>query len=94
MQDPVHQVIVLGSTAVGKTSMISQFVHGPMNQSHQPTVGIDFFVKVVTVGDLNVRLQIWDTAGQEHFNSVTPSYIRKATVVVLVFDITQRSTFE
>jgi Ras-related protein Rab-6A len=94
MPPAVHRVIVLGDSAVGKTSIINQFIYGAVQAQHQPTVGIDFFSKTLIAGDSQVRLQIWDTAGQERFHSLIPSYIRDATVAVLVYDITSQSTFE
>ena len=91
---PSHKVVFIGNTAVGKTSIINQFVYNTMNASHLPTVGIDFFCRTVRDGDKTVRLQIWDTAGQEKFHALIPSYIRTSTVAVLVFDITSEQSFE
>jgi Ras-related protein Rab-6A len=89
-----HKVVVIGNTAVGKTSIINQFVYGTVSVQHQPTVGIDFFAKLVKVEERAVRLQLWDTAGQERFHALIPSYIRSSTVALLVFDITNRETFD
>jgi Ras-related protein Rab-6A len=89
-----HKVVVIGNTAVGKTSLINQFVYGTVSAQHQPTVGIDFFSKVVTVEEQAVHLQLWDTAGQERFHALIPSYIRNSTVALLVYDITNRETFD
>jgi Ras-related protein Rab-6A len=90
----VHKVVVIGNTAVGKTSIINQFVYGTVSAQHQPTVGIDFFAKIVQVQDRPVRLQLWDTAGQERFHALIPSYIRNSTVALLIYDITNRATFD
>jgi Ras-related protein Rab-6A len=92
--DKKHKIIAIGNTAVGKTSIINQFVYGATTAQHQPTVGIDFFAKVVTVGDAPIRLQLWDTAGQEKFHSLIPTYIRTSSVALLVYDITNRQTFD
>jgi small GTP-binding protein len=54
----------------------------------QATVGIDFMAKNITVGSTTLRLQLWDTAGQERFRSLIPSYLKDATVILIVFDIT------
>jgi Ras-related protein Rab-6A len=89
-----HKVVIIGDTTVGKTSIIKQFVFGTAANQHQPTVGIDFFAKVVDNGDAQVRLHVWDTAGQEQFRSLIPAYLRNSTVTILVFDITNRATFE
>lgn len=54
----------------------------------QATVGIDFMAKNITVNSTNLRLQLWDTAGQERFRSLIPSYLKDATVTIIVFDLT------
>ncbi|OHT12805.1 Ras family protein [Tritrichomonas foetus] len=89
----LYKVVFIGDTAVGKTSIISQFVYNTSNPDHQPTIGIDFFAKNVEVGDQTVRMQIWDTAGQERFHSIIPSYIRSSSVAVIVYDITSSNSF-
>jgi small GTP-binding protein len=58
-----HKVAFLGDPAVGKTSIISQFIHGKFSTSHNPTIGIDYLSKIMNLGDRSIRLQIWDTAG-------------------------------
>lgn len=97
MSDSRHQVIFLGDTAVGKTSIISQYIYNTSNPDHQPTIGVDFFSKNIDIPGSNpprtIRMQIWDTAGQERFHAIIPSYIRNSTVVVLVFDITSSNSF-
>jgi Ras-related protein Rab-6A len=90
---PEHKVVLIGSTAVGKTSIINQFMYNTANPDHQPTIGIDFFSKHVKKGDISARMQIWDTAGQEKFQALIPSYIRNSTVAVLVFAINDLDTF-
>jgi Ras-related protein Rab-6A len=89
-----HRIVMVGNTAVGKTAIINQYVYGSSSSEHQPTVGIDFFAKTVKVGGRVVRLQLWDTAGQEKFHSLIPSYLRNATGAILVYDITNRESFE
>ncbi|OHT16833.1 Ras family protein [Tritrichomonas foetus] len=74
--------------------MINQCIYGSVSAEHQPTVGIDFFAKAYNIDNKVVRVQIWDTAGQEKFHSLIPSYIRPSTVTVLCYDITSRSSFE
>lgn len=62
--------------------------------SYQATIGIDFLSKTVYLEDRTIRLQLWDTAGQERFRSLIPSYIRDSTVAVVVYDITNPSSFQ
>ena len=72
------QLIIIGDSGVGKTSFMDRFVEAApeFRQSFNPTVGIDFKVKTVVVDGKRVKLQIWDTAGQEKFNSITTAYYR------------------
>ncbi|XP_037080109.1 ras-related protein Rab-39B-like isoform X2 [Pollicipes pollicipes] len=92
------RIILIGDTTVGKTCMLRYFTDGRSPDStkiYDPTVGVDFFSRFVTLEDgTRLKLQIWDTAGQERFRSITQSYYRNSAGVVLVFDISQRSTFE
>lgn len=89
-----HKVVFVGNSAVGKTSIINQYMYDSVSNDHEPTVGIDFFAKTLHLEGRDIRMQIWDTAGQEKFHSLIPSYIRDSTVAVFVFDITQRQTFD
>lgn len=89
-----HKVVFIGNSAVGKTSIINQYMYDSTSAEHQPTVGIDFFAKTLNVDGKSVRMQIWDTAGQEKFNSLIPNYIRDSTVAVMVFDLSNRDSFD
>uniref|UniRef100_A0A672PY82 small monomeric GTPase n=1 Tax=Sinocyclocheilus grahami TaxID=75366 RepID=A0A672PY82_SINGR len=87
--------ILVGDSGVGKTSLLVQFDQGKfIPGSFSATVGIGFTNKVLTVDELKVRLQIWDTAGQERFRSVTHAYYRDAQALLLLYDITSRSSFD
>ncbi|XP_041076646.1 ras-related protein Rab-37-like isoform X1 [Polyodon spathula] len=89
------QVMLLGDSAVGKTCLLVQFKDGAfLAGSFIATVGIDFRNKVVAVDSVKVKLQIWDTAGQERFRSVTHAYYRDAQALLLLYDITSRSSFD
>ena len=89
-----YKLVFIGDQAVGKTSIISRFQFDTFDDHYQTTIGIDFVSKTVPVDDGTVRLQLWDTAGQERFRSLIPSYIRDSHVAVVVFDITNRESFE
>ena len=79
---------------MGKTSIITRFMYDQFDKAYQATIGIDFLSKTMYLEDRTVRLQLWDTAGQERFRSLIPSYIRDSHVAVVVFDITNRESFE
>lgn len=83
-----------GDQNVGKTSIISRFMHDTFEQHYQATIGIDFVSKTMYLEDRTVRLQLWDTAGQERFRSLIPSYIRDSNVAVVVYDVTSAASFE
>ncbi|MBN3304887.1 RAB37 protein, partial [Amia calva] len=88
-------VMLLGDSGVGKTCFLVQFKDGAfLAGSFIATVGIDFRNKVVTVDSVKVKLQIWDTAGQERFRSVTHAYYRDAQALLLLYDITSKSSFD
>ncbi|XP_063930269.1 ras-related protein Rab-37-like isoform X1 [Zophobas morio] len=88
-------VMLLGDSGVGKTCILMQFRDGLfLGGNFISTVGIDFRNKVVTVDDAKVKLQIWDTAGQERFRSVTHAYYRDAHALLLLYDVTNKTSFD
>eukprot|EP01066_Platyproteum_vivax_P011162 Platyproteum_vivax@DN5066_c0_g1_i1.p1 len=90
-----YKMVMLGEAGVGKTAIVNKFMYNDYRDKYEPTIGIDFFSKNVTLASgASVRLQLWDTAGQERFKSLTASYIRDAAVALVVFDITSKATFE
>ncbi|KAM6951267.1 ras-related protein Rab-37-like [Aplochiton taeniatus] len=94
-EDLMHKTILVGDSGVGKTSLLVQFDQGKfIPGSFSATVGIGFTNKVVTVDNFKVKLQIWDTAGQERFRSVTHAYYRDAQALLLLYDITSKSSFD
>jgi len=87
------KLVLLGDQSVGKTSLITRFMYDTFDNTYQATIGIDFLSKTLYLEDRTVRLQLWDTAGQERFRSLIPSYIRDSSVAIIVFDITNRTSF-
>jgi len=88
-----YKLVFLGDQSVGKTSIITRFMYDTFDSTYQATIGIDFLSKTMYLEDRTVRLQLWDTAGQERFRSLIPSYIRDSSVAVVVYDITNRTSF-
>ncbi|KIY03753.1 GTP-binding protein ypt7 [Fonsecaea multimorphosa CBS 102226] len=88
------QVIILGDSGVGKTSLMNQYVNKKFSTSYKATIGADFLTKEVTVDDRIVTLQIWDTAGQERFQSLGVAFYRGADCCVLVYDVNSAKSFE
>jgi len=89
-----YKLVFLGDQSVGKTSIITRFMYNSFDSTYQATIGIDFLSKTIYLEDRTIRLQLWDTAGQERFRSLIPSYIRDSSVAIVVYDITNRSSFE
>jgi Ras-related protein Rab-6A len=87
------KVVVLGDVMVGKTSFIARYLYGNFNAQYQATIGIDFLSTSVSLPDRTLRLQIWDTAGQERFRSLIPSYIRDCAIAFVLYDISERTSF-
>ncbi|NXG12175.1 RAB42 protein, partial [Sakesphorus luctuosus] len=94
------RIIVLGDAAVGKSSLLRCFAEGPGGgpggaATPGPTVGVEFYSRTVSLPPAGTaKLQLWDTAGQERFRSITRSFYRSAAGVLLVFDLTNRASFE
>ena len=80
--------------AVGKSNILSKYTHGKFNPDHEITIGCEFMAKNLSIKDRNIRIQIWDTAGQEAFRSITRSYYKNSTCAFIVYDITSRKTFD
>uniref|UniRef100_A0A8C7GJA2 small monomeric GTPase n=1 Tax=Oncorhynchus kisutch TaxID=8019 RepID=A0A8C7GJA2_ONCKI len=89
------QVMLVGDSGVGKTCLLVRFKDGAfLAGSFISTVGIDFRNKVLNIDALKVKLQIWDTAGQERFRSVTHAYYRDAHALLLLYDVTNKASFD
>lgn len=80
-------------SGVGKSCLLLQFTDKRFRQQHDLTIGVEFGARTLQIYEKNIKLQIWDTAGQESFKSITRSYYRGAAGALLVYDITRRDTF-
>ncbi|XP_056616937.1 ras-related protein Rab-23 [Triplophysa dalaica] len=88
------KVVVVGNGAVGKSSMIQRYSKGIFTKDYKKTIGVDFLERQIIVNGEDVRLMLWDTAGQEEFDAITKAYYRGAQACVLVFSTTDRESFE
>lgn len=91
--DYSFKFIVIGDTGVGKTSLIGRLIDNRFDQSHEFTVGVEYACKTLAINGKTIKLQIWDTAGQEEFKAITRSYYRSSAAALVVFDITRKETF-
>lgn len=88
------KIVLIGNVSVGKSSIIRRFVHNDFNNSYLCTVGTELFRKSLLIGEnKQVNLFIWDTCGQERFRSVTRQYYHDTQAILLVFDLTNKKTF-
>ena len=88
------KILTLGETTVGKSSILNKFTDNVFTSTQLPTIGIDFKIKNIKIGELNIGLKIWDTAGQERYRNITKQYFKGADGILLVFDLTKRDTFD
>ncbi|KAE8720128.1 GTP-binding protein YPTC4 [Hibiscus syriacus] len=91
--DYLFKYIIIGDTGVGKSCLLLQFTDQRFQPVYDLTIGVEFGARLVSIDDRPIKLQIWDTAGQESFRSITRSYYRGAAGALLVYDITRRETF-
>lgn len=85
--------IVLGETGVGKSCVVTRFKDDTFQELHRPTVGVNFQNVMMHIDSTEIKLQIWDTAGQEIYRSITRSYYRESKCAIIVYDITKPETF-
>ena len=90
----IFKLILIGNSGVGKSSILQRYMNKTFEESYKCTIGVDFLMKSLEVKGKTVKLQLWDTAGQEKYKSMVSSYYRGANVALVVFDITSRSSFE
>mmetsp|Transcript_37225 Transcript_37225/g.85915 ORF Transcript_37225/g.85915 Transcript_37225/m.85915 type:complete len:205 (+) Transcript_37225:225-839(+) len=88
------KLLMLGDTGVGKTCMLQTYVYDTFSPTFITTIGIDFKIKHQEIDGTKLKLQIWDTAGQERFRTITVSYFKGAHGIVLMYDVTDRETFD
>jgi len=92
--DHLVKLLLLGDSAVGKSSLLMRFCESRFDNNFVLTIGVDFKWKCVERNDRKLKLQVWDTAGQERFRTITPAYYRAAMGVVICYDITDQATFD
>jgi Ras-related protein Rab-2A len=94
LYDYIFKFIIVGNSAVGKSNILSKFSDKRFHNNHEITICMEFVTKLVCRNDIVYKLQIWDTAGQEAFKSITRSFYRGSIGCLLVYDVTDRKSFE
>jgi len=92
--DHLFKILLIGDSSVGKTSICTRFTDNAFSEAFIATLGVDFKIKVLNIDGKKVRLQVWDTAGQERFRTITQAFYRGAHGIVVVYDITDRQSFQ
>lgn len=92
-EDSPLKILVIGESAVGKSCLLLRYTDNRFQETFMTTIGVDFKTKFIDIDGNHVKLQIWDTAGQEKFRSITKAYYRGAHGILVVFDISRRDTF-
>jgi small GTP-binding protein len=88
------KLVLLGESAVGKSSLVLRFVKGQFLDFQESTIGAAFLTQTVCLNDTTVKFEIWDTAGQERYHSLAPMYYRGAQAAIVVYDITSYDSFD
>jgi len=88
------KLVLLGESAVGKSSVVLRFVKGQFLEFQESTIGAAFLTQSVCLNELTIKFEIWDTAGQERYHSLAPMYYRGAQAAIVVYDITNYDSFE
>ena len=91
--DDLFKFVIIGDSGVGKSCILLRFADDTFTDNYYSTIGVDFRFKCVDIGERKCKLQIWDTAGQERFKTVTSAYYRGADGIIIVFDQTDKESF-
>ena len=91
----LYKILLLGDWSVGKTCFLMRYTENTFNDIHLSTIGVDFKLKIIKLDNgEEIKIQIWDTAGQDRYRTITKSYIRGAHGIILIYDVTSRKSFE
>ena len=93
MKKKIFKIMILGDSGVGKTSILEQYVNQVFTGKYKVTIGSDFLTKDLVIDEEKVKFQIWDTAGQEKYRSLSLAYYRGADGCIFVYDITDKTSF-
>jgi len=88
------KVVILGDSGVGKSSILNRLKFDKFQEKMDSTIGCEFFASDVFIGNTEIKLLLWDTAGQEVFRSFTPNFLRGAKIAIIVYDLSNKTTLD
>lgn len=88
------KVTLIGDISVGKTSIMNRFIDNVYKDDYDPSIGVDFGSKTIRFQNVSIKMQLWDTAGQEKYKALIPSYIKGSSIVILLFDLSNKASYE
>ena len=94
MSELCLKILLIGDSFAGKTSLLLKYCDGEFYENHMATIGVEFKDKIIKFNEKNIKLQIWDTSGQERFHSITQNFYRNADGILFVFDVTNKNSFD
>merc|ERR1719421_2186022 len=92
--DYLFILVLIGDSGVGKSCLLLRFADDKWTDSYISTIGVDFKIRTIELDQKTIKLQIWDTAGQERFRTISSTYYRGAHGIIVVYDITNRQSFD
>ena len=92
--DHLFKLLIIGESGVGKTCLLLRFTDDSFTANHLTTIGIDFKIKIINLDNKLIKLQIWDTAGEERFRTITKTYYKGAHGIILTYDVTDINSFK
>ena len=92
-EELLSKIIIVGDTGVGKTNVLIRFCENSFKANYIATIGVDFKIKSLQIGGKRLKMQIWDTAGQERYRTITQTYYKGASGIILTYSITNEKSF-
>ena len=92
--EQLYKIIIIGDSGVGKSNILGRYLHNEFKHDTKSTVGVEFGSKQLKVSGINIKLQIWDTAGEERYRAITSAYYKGSKGCFIVYDITSEISFE
>lgn len=91
--DYLQKIIIIGDSGVGKSNILLRYSEGKFVDNYMMTIGINYVYKIITIDGVKIKLQIWDTAGQDKYKTITKNYYRNSQGVLIVFGVDSRDSF-